>query len=223
MMYCVLEGPKGAGKSTTLDRLRAALKAHGVAFRELNPTRPGHRLHPWELLARIPRLARVDALRERLYAHRSNHHAGRLGRAADAARDVPLLLGDRSILTSLATRWARTREIGVEAYVRSVRRREHRIPLPDHVFYLDLPIEDLLARLAARRPHRTYGLDHETRAQLENDRQAYAHLAERPPPGFEAIRWHRIDARRAPDAVAADVLSHILTLLEKHHADALQA
>jgi thymidylate kinase len=212
MTYSVLEGPKGSGKSTVLAAVRTGLRAHGVAFAEVHPTRPGARFHPLEVLGRLPLLGRVDVLRERLYAYRSNHHAARVEAWG------PLVLGDRSVLTSLATRWERAERLGAEAHVRAVRRLEHRLPLPDHVFYLDVPVDELLARLEVRRPQRRYGRDHETRAHLEKDRRAYAALEQRPPAGFEGIRWHRLDARRPPEAVARDIVATILDILEVPHA-----
>lgn len=217
MIYCVLEGPKGAGKSTALERLRTGLRDHRVAFREVHPTRAGHPLHPLELAARLPRLRDLDRFRERLYAYRSNHHAGRVDWHA---AHPPLVLGDRSIITSLVTRWQRTQQLGVDGHVHAVRRLEGRIPLPDHVFYLDLPLDVLLDRLAERRPRRAYGRAHEERAHLEQNHRAYAELTTRPPSGLEGLRWHQIDATLPPPAVAAQVLSTILTLLEVHHAAA---
>src|SRR5690606_30581333 len=93
-----------------------------------------------------------DALREQLYAARSNFHAARV------PADAPLVLGDRSILTSYATRWDRLPAQRRAAHIAQVDALEHRIGRPDHVIYLSLPEPQLLARLRAR-SERRYGLD----------------------------------------------------------------
>lgn len=201
-MYIAIEGIKGSGKSTLLDALCARLEKEGVDFALLAPTRPvpGRSLMEW--LARRLWLRERDVFRRHLYAWRSNAHARQLRMGA------PLVLGDRSLLTSLATRWPEA-EVERSAYVADVRGMEWRIPWPDRVIYLDVPLTVVEGRLHGR--CRDYGKRDECAERLLAADRAYREMAARGE-GWElpvSLGWEWCDASRPAPEVLEDVYGRL--------------
>lgn len=202
--YIAIEGPKGCGKSTLLERLPQRLRDYGVTVALLCPTRPIPGPHPLERLAAG---SDDDALRERLYAARSNYHARRV------PQDARLILGDRSILTSYATRWERAPAGQKRQYIARVDALEYLIGLPDHVIQLNVPEAHLLARLQARHG-RDYGRHDETPERLRSVLAAYRELRDCGSGlGLGSIVWHDIDAGAPPAVVLARVVVQVLGIL----------
>lgn len=202
--YIAIEGPKGCGKSSLLERLPQRLRDFGLTVAMLCPTRPIPGQHPLERLAAG---SDDDALRERLYAARSNYHA------MQVPQDARLILGDRSILTSYATRWERAPAGQKRGYIERVDAMEYLIGLPDHVIQLNVPEEHLLARLQARR-ERDYGRHDETPERLRSVLAAYREMRECGSElGLGSIVWHDIDASAPPAVVLARVVVWILGIL----------
>ena len=205
-LYIAIEGPKGAGKSTLVECLAERLRAYGVSVALLCPTRPIPLPHPLEELAAN---SDDDALREQLYAARSNHHA------AHVDRKVDLILGDRSILTSYATRWERAPAGEKPQWIERVNALEHLIGLPDHVIQLQVPQAQLLARLQAR-CERSYGRHDETLERIRAMQAAYRELRERGSElGLGEIVWHDVDASATAERVLARVVVRILEILAR--------
>ncbi len=205
-MYIAIEGPKGSGKSTLLERLPQRLREYGVEVTMLCPTRPIPGAHPLEQLAAN---SVDDVLRERLYAARSNYHA------AQVPPDAQLVLGDRSILTSYATRWDRVPAIQRHLCIERVDAMENLIGRPDHVILLNVPEDQLLARLQAR-TDRSYGKQDETPERLCSAMAAYSEMRERRVElGLESIVWHHIDAAASPAEVMARVLARLLEIISR--------
>lgn len=153
-MYIALEGIKGVGKTTILTHLKTLL-AESIGnhrFDLISPTRPTPDDHPLEVqYAQGPD---NDKLREQVYAHRSNYHACRTDWQAD------MIIGDRSIITSLAVRWHRVNDgLSALSHFEQVRAKEHLIPIPDIVIQLDCDADKLLQRYALRK--RCYGTQEE--------------------------------------------------------------
>lgn len=213
-MYIALEGVKGVGKSTVLSHLRGWLELAGVDYQMLCPTRPMPSDVWWERA--YPYHQHDDDFRQALYAARSNYHASRVD------FDRGLVLGDRSIITSLVTRWEQTQHMSAEDYVKHVRQMEYQIALPDHVLLLDAPDSVLLPRLAAR--HRSYGQYDEQVERLQAARSAYhqiEHQAEQL--GLERIRWHHVhSARHLPELVQC-IGQHIVSLLPSRRRNSAAA
>lgn len=204
-MYIAIEGLKGSGKSTLFERLPQRLRDYGLEVVLLCPTHPLPCDHPLERLAASA--PSDDELRERLYAARSNHHAAQVPSGAQ------LVLGDRSILTSYATRWHRVCAGQRRLHIERVNRLENRIGLPDHVLFLNVPAEKLLCRLQAR-IERSYGRHDETPQRLQAALAAYAEMRERRVElGLGAITWHDIDADVRPNRLLARVVVRILEIL----------
>lgn len=202
-MYIALEGIKGCGKSTVFDAVAYLLKKRGMTINCLRPTSAANffiepfylRTNQWW----------PDIAIEWLYAKRSNYHANRLPKPLGG-----LVLGDRSIFTSYATRWDSDNP---ERTLARVNRLEYRIPIPNHVIYLSVPVDTALSRIKAR-PHRCYGRVEQSNYRLNSVDHAYRELALKGHQlGLTNIDWHWIDASAELPVVIATVLSCIDQLL----------
>ncbi|UOQ76529.1 hypothetical protein MUN84_18625 [Hymenobacter sp. 5516J-16] len=143
-MYICLEGLKGCGKSTLLTSAQQLLATHSVPFDLVAPTNSAPLEHSWteRLSAWLPCLRRLDAWNEHLYAERSRY-------ATDAGQwQRPLILGDRSIVTSYATRWYKWGN--PKRCVERVNTLEAHLPAPDHIILLDLTPQQAWARARTR-------------------------------------------------------------------------
>lgn len=153
-MYIALEGIKGVGKTTILTHLKTLLaeSMDNYRFDVISPTHPTPNDHPLEVqYAHEPD---NDELREQVYAHRSNYHASHTDWQAD------MIIGDRSIITSLAVRWHRVNNgLSALSHFKQVRAKEHLIAIPDVVIQLDCDADKLLQRYALR--ERCYGKQEE--------------------------------------------------------------
>lgn len=205
-VYIAFEGPKGSGKTTAFE---AVVRALTFPVRLLCPTRPTDRDTWIERLARAGWTERCDRLRERLYAARSNHAARR------ARLDEPgVVLGDRSLFTSIVTRWVPETPETRRRVVERVRRLEHHIRLPDHVVYFDTPLEVLLDRLARRQ--RSYGRRDESPARLAAALAAYGDLRRHAGDlGLSGVRWHVLDASVEQQEIAARALAVVSALVSE--------
>lgn len=205
--YIAVEGPKGAGKTSALRFVREALRAAGIRAAGLDPTDEGCPLHPLELLHRSCGSG-LDRVTERLYAYRSNRQA-RLAQVSRGTCDV--VLGDRSFVTTLATRWERTREIGERAHFDRCRNLECLIPIPDHVIYIDASTAELRRRLERR--GRRYGMRDESVTRLQEVRYAYEAIRRSSLPELAAITWHVVSSEGPPDWVGPEVLRIVRSTL----------
>lgn len=183
-MYIAFEGLKGTGKSTLLENLQMWLWTNGMDFAPLSPTSviPEHSW--WEQAANEPRYQNDDEFLQALYAARSNYHASKCN------LQQSLILGDRSILTSLATRWHLATDKA--AYCKQVRALEHLIPWPDHVILLDCSNELLIQRYAQRQ--RDYGKQDEAPQRLQQIRTAYQDLHTHTGQLIPMMQWHAVDS-----------------------------
>jgi thymidylate kinase len=201
--YICLEGVKGCGKTTLLDALRAMLDRQSVDWAAVSPTKACPAFSWAEFAAaRVPVLRTIDRFNEYLYACRSNHAARRTN------WHTPLLLGDRSIITSYVTRWHKWPD--PERCIRRVNRMEWAIRPPDHVIYMQIDIRTALERIQGRR-ERTYGRQDETPRRLAENIQAYAAIMSgaHPIARLAGTRWHMIDAAQSRDAAYGECLETI--------------
>jgi thymidylate kinase len=195
-MYICLEGLKGSGKSTLLTAAQQLLTAQRVAYGLVALTRavPEAQSWPERLSARLPCLRRLDAWNDYLYTCRANHAA------AQAEWDQPLVLGDRSIVTSYATRW---RKWGSpQRCIARVDSLETQVPAPDHVILLE--VEPVVAWQRARERARIYGQQDETLQRLTEAREAYEQIPTFGIARLAATHWHRLDANQTPALVFRD-------------------
>jgi thymidylate kinase len=201
--YLVLEGPKGVGKTTLIERLQRHFAATGERVAWIAPTRAPLQPHPLEqALAAQLEQSTDDALRERFFALRSE--------LATAATDwsAPLILGDRSLLTSYVTRLRNF--ASPAAAIAHVDAMEPSIPLPATVFYLDAPIETLLARVA-HRGARPNCVD-EQAERILRAREDYLLLRRSGTAlGLPPMTWWTVDAGGTAD----DTFDRVVTLLQQ--------
>ena len=197
-MYICLEGLKGCGKSTLLSAARELLTTHQVPFALVETTRPMPVERSWQerLCAQLPCLRHLDAWNELLYAQRARYAA------ATACWQQPLVLGDRSLVTSYVTRW---RKWGSPlTCIRRVDRLEGPVPAPDHVVLLDVDPRLAWERAQARR--RSYGQHDESLARLYEARDAYHQIAAFGIPRLQRTQWHVLDGNQTPQLVLRDWL-----------------
>ena len=226
--YIVIEGVKGVGKGTVLNLVRQALEKCGIRALALNPTQALASGHYWEQIDQALPLRHLDWWKERLYAARSQVHSHRvyedLEQYNQAQQKVDVILGDRSILTSLVTRWPQEDSLDhvVSAYKR-VRELESSIPLPDQVIYLDADLDTINERLHGR--DRSYGLEDETQARISEAMQAYHHLASLASIGnqpFAHIQWTYLDASQTLECTVNKVLELLFEAMDLSPESAAQ-
>lgn len=204
-MYIALEGTKGTGKSTIFSQLEIALQYDGIEFATFSPTKPMSTDLWWEKA--YAQYSEVDQFIEELYHARSNHHAKKI------SFDEPLVLGDRSILTSFVTRWPQESQ-KLHEYIQHIRAQEYAVPVPDLVIYLDLPIEVTLQRLANR--ERSYGLYDEQIENLIKAKNAYEEFFKlKNELGFSEMRYQIFDANQNEEELFSKIHNLVKIELEK--------
>ena len=204
-MYIALEGTKGTGKSTIFSQLEIALQYDGIQFATFSPTKPMPTDLWWEKA--YAQYSEVDQFIEELYHARANHHAKKI------SFDEPLVLGDRSILTSFVTRWPQESQ-KLHEYIQHTRAQEYAVPVPDMVIYLDLPIEVTLQRLANR--ERSYGLYDEQIERLIQAKMAYEEFFKfKNELGFTALKYQYVDANQNETELFSQVYNLVKNELEK--------
>jgi len=202
-MYIAIEGTKGTGKSTLLENLEHKLQQEGIDFQMFAPTKAMPKDTWWEKA--YADYCQDDVYLDSLYTARANYHASKIDFNAS------LVLGDRSMLTSFVTRWPHDDLNRLVPYLNQIRQKEFLVPLPDLVFYLDLPLEVTLARLAQRERH--YGLLDEKVERLQQAQHAYnTFLQYKDQLGFANMQYQLIDANQQPE----DVLENVYALVVKH-------
>jgi dTMP kinase len=185
--FIVLEGTDGSGKSTQLPRLAARLEAVGLRVVQ---TREPHDCPAGRAIRAMARSAARVAPEQELawFFEQRRAHVREVVRPALARGEV--VLSDRYFVSTAAYQGAR----GLDAAA-ILAASEAEFPAPDLVIWLDLPVDEGLARAAAR------GAAHEPafeqRDFLERVRATMASLAR--------AYIVRIDARGDADAVAEEI------------------
>lgn len=191
--FITVEGVEGAGKSTSLETIRALLTAGG---RDVLLTRePGGTPLAEDIrsLLLAPRQERVEPLTEALsiFAARAQHLAERIRPALRAGRWV---LCDRFTDSTFAYQGGGR---GVDAKLLAILAAiVHDDCWPHLTLYLDVPVETALGRIAHRDRDR---FEREDRAFFERARHAYRKLAR------DHRRIVEVDASRPLPAVQEEV------------------
>jgi dTMP kinase len=186
--FIVIEGADGTGTTTQADRLVAALKAQGLeALRTAEPSegaigklvrkRLGEGIHDdlgWQALALMFAADRLD------------HVAREIEPALEAGRWV---VSDRYTLSSLVYQ-------SLHVDTEWVRALNQHAPPPDVTLVLTLPLDDALARIAARGGKEEV---YDVRGLQARVHGLYGDLA-------PTVRAELVDARGSIDDVAARVL-----------------
>lgn len=202
--FITLEGGEGAGKSTQVKRLAAALRARGIS---VTATRePGGSPGAEEIRALLVNgePGRWDPMTETLlvYAARADHVGRTIG---------PALMADQWVISDRFTDSTYAYQGAGRGLPRETIRRIDAVVLddfrPDLTLVLDLPVEAGLARAgsrgAAESRFETFGRDFHERL-----RQAFLEIARRHPE-----RCVVIDAAADEDTVAAAIWSAVATRL----------
>lgn len=183
-MYIAIEGVKGTGKSSLTEALEQLLRAAKIDFQTYAPTRPVPSFIQCEQVKQQTML--TDEKLALMYTHRANYHA------QHTDFSLPLILGDRSILTSFVTRFPDELE-KVPTYLNKIRQQQPKVPVPDLVLYLDAPVNVIQKRLANRQ--RNYGLHDECLERIQATQYTYNWLFENKElAGFPDIKIHTLDA-----------------------------
>ena len=201
-LFLTFEGPDGAGKTTQIARLEAALAAHGHAVtrtREPGGDAVGERVRDL-LLHAGPGDVGAGAELLLFAAARAQNVASVVRPALAAGRVV---LCDRFTDSTLAYQGAGRGLPGDVIGTLNAFATDGLVP--DRTFLLDLPPALGLARQRAGEQNR---LDRENLAFHERVRAAFLAIAAREP-GRVVV----LDATRTPDAVFADLLATVTDLL----------
>ena len=216
--YIAVEGIKGVGKSTVLSLLQKRLQT--LPHVSINPTTRISRFSWMEFLDQHLPLRRFDCWTRALYANRSN---GQVHQAQEQAASLlkegvrpRFILGDRSILTSIATRWHQGKE-NPEAYYSSIRREEHLIPIPQHVLYMHASMDTICARISARK--RNYGAVDEQPKRLMAAHETYMKLKSGVLRPLNRIKWHMISAESRPEQVCDELFETIVSILSEKNSE----
>jgi thymidylate kinase len=203
-VYIAIEGIKGSGKSSALAQVQHALERMSVPHTLLRPYALSESTALSDRAFRLTARIWPDGAVARFYAWRSDRLAARVPRRCG------LVIGDRSIITSYVTRWS---DSNPSAAMDAVDRLERRIPLPDHVVLLNVPVA-VAANRIQHRPQRCHGRRDEQVSRLLAAAQAYRTLASNPARfGIASVSWHVMDANRPPDRVARDVIDLVIRLV----------
>ena len=204
-VYICIEGLDGCGKSTLFNLLRKYLEENKFSFTNACPTKAICENWVERLYKKNIFLKNSSFFRAILYALRSKNVA------KNTDWKCPLVLGDRSLVTSYVTRWKKwinSRWLTI-IFVDIL---EPFIPAPDHVIYIDLPQDILRARLS----HRDEPLDiDETLQRSEEMRQAYNEIFNSSIiPRLSKTQWHKLSLITPNDSLE-EVLKATLELLKR--------
>lgn len=208
-LYICLEGLKGAGKTTVFNLLVEKLETENADFTTVAPTKKSDNNNYFEKkLSENASLRNNRLFRIFLYAQRSNY-------AADNAQwDKELVLGERSIMTSYATKWTSSK-LKCWWNILVIDLLENKIKAPDYVIYIDVPHSVLRTRIETRDKERDLDDTPERLLQME---AAYLYLQQKKlNPRIANTKWIAISGDQPLENVLNDVYETVKSLLEKNN------
>ena len=185
-IHIAFEGIKGSGKSTLYNAICKRVLEAGISYVGYHPTAaaPPH-LPVAHLLDVYPHLINCDDMMEILYAERADWHSRMIN------WESSLLLADRSLATSYATRWHKWGN--ANSTIARVDKIHVNVPVPDIIYWLECPVNIALKRIELR-GQRNYGLIDQTPQRLREVYAAYHEIMQTPPPRLTATKWVKLDA-----------------------------
>jgi thymidylate kinase len=165
-MYIAIEGIKGAGKSTIFKALKNDTFSSSNEISFFPITAPMPAWHPIEKLYQTyPFCKENDAFIEYLFLQRALYH--------NPETKNTLVVGDRSVATSIVTRWHKWKD---PLYtIKKVRREYRQIMKPDVIIYIDTPVSISIQNISQRVRKKT-GFQQENTAELCKASEVYHEL-----------------------------------------------
>lgn len=198
-MYIVIEGIKGVGKSSLLKAIMQNLQHSNQKFEIICPT-----LRTVEFHQSINNILS--------YAELSNHHAKQIN------WNSSLILGDRSIFTSLAVHL--DSNLSIDHCWKTIRKLEYEIGIPDVVIQIVCNESVLMNRYQMRQ--RDYGLEEENiesiRRLTKNYKQTKEWIKRNSHTYFNKnISWYTLDStNNTTDKLLIDALNIIYQETTQH-------
>lgn len=203
--FITLEGPDGSGKTTVGNKIAEKLTAENIAYiktREPGGSPISEKLR--EVILGIGNEAMDPRTEVLLIAAARRQHVVETIRPALAENLV--VLCDRFLDSSLAYQ-AGGRNLDMDE-VLAINHYAVEDTMPDRTYYLDVPAEVGLERIAANKGREINRLDQEDIVYHQRVGRAYAEVMNR-----FSERFKRIDAMQSPDAIADAIIADLLTCL----------
>lgn len=208
-MYICLEGIKGTGKSSVYEQLKRKIETMELPYTTICPTKPISGFDIREMLTRRFEFLRNNIFWSKwIYSHRSNFSARKA-----LKEKKPLILGDRSKLTSYVVR--RMQGMTWEAAFKVIDKTEKYIPLPDIVVYFQIEPTLAYERIKRRKNHFGNRQD-ETLEALVVSKIFYEELRENKTFGhLSNIEWIDVNGQDDPEEIAEQTINIIAKSLKQ--------
>lgn len=202
-VYICLEGLKGAGKTTVFDLLLKKMEQNNIDFTTVAPTKMSEKSNFFERkLIKNPQLKESRFFRIFLYAQRSNYAA------KNAQWNKQLILGERSLMTSYATKWEESK-FKTWWNISVINLFERNIRAPDFVIYIDVPHDVLNSRIENRNKERDID---DTPVRLLQMEEAYKKLSEKKIPRISKTEWQIVSGNQPLEAVVESVYEAVIKI-----------
>lgn len=165
-MYITIEGIKGSGKSTLIDRIMNSYKTSPNEVTAFPMTAAMGNKHPLEqMLIQDSQLKTNDDFLEVLFKYRAHWNQPTI--------NSKIILGDRSIATAIVSRWNKW---GNPFYTMKKVKYEYRnIITPNVIIWLDTPVQNALGNIKKRK-QKVLGKNEEAEDKLITTKEHYEEL-----------------------------------------------
>jgi thymidylate kinase len=206
-MYIAIEGLKGSGKTSLVNRLILFLKTTNIDFSVMSPTKADDKSSLIEkIYAKYSFLQRNSFFKAIVYAHRAYVASKKTN------WNSRLILGDRSIITSYTTRWRKWFNSSYLSIL-FVNIMEPFMRSPDVIIFLQVSIENLVQRIDKRGiPDIDSSVE-----RLNKMRSAYNEIClYKPIKKICHVKWICIDGNKEEEEVFDETCRIILNYLSEN-------
>jgi len=205
-MYIALEGLKGSGKSTLIERLeKEFLKKEKIEYSLMKQTLKDDKYSLIEkMFAKYSFLNNNSFFRAIVYARRAYVATKKTN------WNSQLILGDRSIITSYITRWRKWFN-SPKLTVLFVNIMEPFMHSPDVIIFLQVSIENLIRRMEKRG---IFDIDSSVE-RLKTMDNAYSEIGTYKIKKTRQIKWIYVDGNKTEDEVFDETCKIIRDCLDK--------